>query len=68
VTVWAGISWYSVGLRVTFHGRIDAREYLDRLGNQTDRIIQTLFSNKDAHYRSHVHFAQLEFFCQDLKT
>jgi hypothetical protein len=36
---------YSVGPIVTLHGRITAREYVDRLGNQLHPIIQTLFPN-----------------------
>jgi hypothetical protein len=34
---------YIVGPNVTLHGRITAREYVDRLGNQTQPMIQTLF-------------------------
>jgi hypothetical protein len=45
--VWAVISWYSVGPIVTLHGRIAAREYVDRLGKQVHSIIQTLFPNND---------------------
>jgi hypothetical protein len=46
--VWAAISCYSVGIIITLHGRITAREYLDRLGNQVHPMIQTLFPNNDA--------------------
>jgi hypothetical protein len=38
---------YSVGPIITLHGRITAREYEDRLGNQVQPIIQTLFPNND---------------------
>jgi hypothetical protein len=34
VMVWAAISWYSVGSIITLHGRITAREYVEKLGNQ----------------------------------
>jgi transposase len=46
--VWATILWYSVGPIITLHGRITAREYVDRLGNQVHPMIQTLFPNNDA--------------------
>jgi hypothetical protein len=39
---------YSVGPIITFHGRITAREYVDRRGNQVHPMIQTLFPNNDA--------------------
>jgi hypothetical protein len=39
---------YPVGPIITLHGRITAREYVDRLGNQKHPMIQTLFPNKDA--------------------
>jgi hypothetical protein len=46
VMVWVAISWYNtVGPIITLHGRITAREYVDRLGNQVHPMIQTLFSN-----------------------
>jgi hypothetical protein len=32
---------YSVGPIITLHGRITAREYMDRLGNQVPPVIQT---------------------------
>jgi hypothetical protein len=35
----------SVGPTITLHGRITAREYVDRLGNQMHPMIQTLFPN-----------------------
>jgi hypothetical protein len=38
--VWAAISWYNI------HGRITAREYVDKLSNQV-HCIQTLFLNND---------------------
>jgi hypothetical protein len=46
--VWAAIPWYSDGPIITLHGRITAREYVDRLGNQVHPMIQTLFPNNDA--------------------
>jgi hypothetical protein len=39
---------YSVGPIITLHGRITAREYVDRLGNQVHPMIQELFLNNDA--------------------
>jgi hypothetical protein len=36
---------YSVGPIITLHGRITAREYVDRLGNQLQPMIHTLFPN-----------------------
>jgi hypothetical protein len=47
VMVWAAISLYSVGPIITLHGKITAREYVDRLGNQLQPMIQT-FPNNDA--------------------
>jgi hypothetical protein len=38
VMVWAAILWY-------LHGRITAREYVDRLGNHVNPMIQMLFPN-----------------------
>jgi hypothetical protein len=32
---------YSFGTIITFHGRITAREYVDKLGNQVHPMIQT---------------------------
>jgi hypothetical protein len=43
---------YSVGPIITLHGRITAREYVDRLGNQVHPMIQTLFTNNDAVFQS----------------
>jgi hypothetical protein len=39
---------YSVGPIIIRHGRITAREYVDRLGNPVHPTIQTLFPNNDA--------------------
>jgi hypothetical protein len=46
--VWAAILWYPVGPIFTLHGRITARKYVDRLGNQAHPMIQMLFPNNDA--------------------
>jgi hypothetical protein len=43
---------YPVGPIITLHGRITAREYVDRLGNQVHPIIQTLFPNSDAVFQN----------------
>jgi hypothetical protein len=45
VMVWAAILLYSVAPTITLHGRITARKYVDRLGNQVHPMIQTLFPN-----------------------
>jgi hypothetical protein len=37
---------YSVGPIITLHGRITAREYVDRLGNQVIPMIHTLLSSE----------------------
>jgi hypothetical protein len=39
---------YSVVPIITLHGRITARQYVDRLGNQVHPTIQTLFPNNNA--------------------
>jgi hypothetical protein len=51
---------YSVGPTITIHGRITAREYVDRLGYQVHPKIQTLFPNNDAvlqHEKANIHTA-----------
>jgi hypothetical protein len=45
VMVWAAKLWDSVGPIMALHGRITARDYMDRLGNQMHPMIQTLFLN-----------------------
>jgi hypothetical protein len=47
VMVWAGISWYSDGPIITLHGQITPREYVDRLCNQVQPMIQILFLNNN---------------------
>jgi hypothetical protein len=39
---------YSVAPNNTLHGRITAREYVEKLSNQLHPMIQTLFPKKDA--------------------
>jgi hypothetical protein len=39
---------YSVVSIIKVHGRIAAKEYVDRLGNQVHPVIQTLFPNYNA--------------------
>jgi hypothetical protein len=39
---------YSIGSIITLPGRVTAREYVNRLGNQVHPMIQTLFPNNDA--------------------
>jgi hypothetical protein len=51
---------YSVGPIITLQGRIIAREYVDRLGNQVHPMIQTLFPNNAAVFHNgnaHIHTA-----------
>jgi hypothetical protein len=43
---------YSVGPIITLHGRITAREYVDRFGNQVYPMIQKLFPNNDAVFQA----------------
>jgi hypothetical protein len=45
---WAAISWNSVGPIITLHGRITAREYVDRLGNQVASLDPMTILNNDA--------------------
>jgi hypothetical protein len=56
---------YSVGPIITLHGRITAREFVDRLGNQVHPMIQTLFPNNDAVFQDGT---QLELFSHGLKS
>jgi hypothetical protein len=42
------VKQYSVGPIITLHGRITAREHVDRLGNQVHPMIQALFPNNGA--------------------
>jgi hypothetical protein len=48
VMVLVAILWYSVDPVITLHGRITAREYMERLVNQAHPMIQTSFPNNDA--------------------
>jgi hypothetical protein len=49
VMVWAAIMvQHSIGPLFTHHGRITARVYVERLGNQAHPMIQTLFPNNGA--------------------
>jgi hypothetical protein len=50
---------YFLGPITSLHGRITAREYVDRLGNQVNHMIQTLFPNNDAVFHP---FTLLELF------
>jgi hypothetical protein len=61
---------YPVGPIITLHGRIAAREYVDRLGNQVHPMIQTLFPNNDALFKKKTMspFKQLELFSHGLKS
>jgi hypothetical protein len=44
---------YYLGPIITLHGRITAREYVDRLGNKMHPMIQTLFPNNDTVLQDH---------------
>jgi hypothetical protein len=46
---------YSAGPIITLHGRITAREYLDRLSNQVHPMIQTLFPNNGEDSKTTIH-------------
>jgi hypothetical protein len=61
---------YSVGPIITLHGRITAREYVDRLGYQVYSMIQTLFPNNDAVSRDNapIHTAETVRFSHGLKS
>jgi hypothetical protein len=48
LTFRAAISCYSAGPIITLHGKIIARVYVDKLGNQVHPMIQTLFPNSAA--------------------
>jgi hypothetical protein len=58
------VAQYSVGPIITPHGRIAAREYVDKLDNQVHPTSQTLFPKKDAVFQDddNALFAQLELF------
>jgi hypothetical protein len=45
---------YSASSIITPHGRITARDYVDRLCNQVHLIIQTLFPNNDADFQDDI--------------
>jgi hypothetical protein len=62
------VEQYSVGPIITLHGRITAREYVDRLSNQVHPMIQTLFPNGDAVFQDSAPFTQLELFSHGLKS
>jgi hypothetical protein len=61
---------YAVGPIITLHGRISARKYMDRLGNQVHPTIQTLFLNNDAVSQDDYGppFTQLELFSHGFKS
>jgi hypothetical protein len=60
---------YSVGLIITVHGQITAREYVDRLCNQMLPIIQKLFPKNDVVFQEdNAPFTQLELFGHGLKS
>jgi hypothetical protein len=44
---------YSVGPIFALHGRITAREYVNRVGNQVHHLIQTLYPNSDAVFQDY---------------
>jgi hypothetical protein len=51
---------YSVGPIISVHGRITAREYVDRLDNQVHPMTQTLFPNNCVVFQddtAHIHTA-----------
>jgi hypothetical protein len=69
VMVSAEILWHSVDPIITLHGRITAREYMDRLANQVHPMFQTLFPNNDAVFQDISDpFTQLGLFSHGLKS
>jgi hypothetical protein len=63
------VEQYSVGPIITFHGRIIAREYVDRLGNQVQPMMQTLFGTTMLFSKMTMPpFTQLELLSQGLKS
>jgi hypothetical protein len=52
--IWAAIWWYSVGPIITFHSRIAARKYVNRLGNSVHPTVQTLFPNNYAVFQEDI--------------
>jgi hypothetical protein len=60
--IWEAISWYSI------HGRVIGTEYVERLGNQVQPMIQTLILNNDAVFQDNGLFTQLELFSHGLKS
>jgi hypothetical protein len=60
---------YSVGLTITLHDRITAREYVDRLCNQVHPMIQTLRPNSNAVFQDdNALFTYLKLFTHGLKS
>jgi hypothetical protein len=60
---------YSVGPIITLHGRITAREYVDRLGSKVRSMIQTLFPKNEAVFKvDKAPFTQLELYSHSLKS
>jgi hypothetical protein len=59
---------YSVGHIITRHGRITAREYVGRLGNQVHPMIQALFSSNNAVFEDDNTPIDTELFSQGLKS
>jgi hypothetical protein len=60
---------HSVGPIITLHGRITAREYVDRLGNQVHPMIRTLFPSNDAVFQEdNAPIQRLELFRHGLKS
>jgi len=41
--IWAAISWYSTGIRITLSGQITASDYGDTLGKQVHPMVKMLF-------------------------
>jgi hypothetical protein len=60
---------YSVSPFITLHGRITAREYVDRFGNQVHPMIQTLFrTTMQFSKTTKPPFTQLELFSHGLES
>lgn len=53
--VLAATSWYSVGPIITLHGRVIAREYMDRLSNHLHTMNRTVQGGSFQRRQCHIH-------------
>jgi len=50
VTIWAAISWYSLGLIIFLIGGITASDSVDIIGDQVHPVVQRLFPKNVAFF------------------